>query len=133
MGNRAVITFSQHKTAACIYLHWNGGRASVEAFIKSAKHLGLHVCKNEYEEHKVMDLLAEMIATHFFETKVGMSVYRQQYGKSDIDNYDNGVYVLDSNLNICKRLFKRSSEEVDSAKTFAIFENIVSRAPAFNF
>jgi hypothetical protein len=133
MGNRAVITFSQHKTAPCIYLHWNGGRASVEAFIKSAKHLGLHVCKNEYEEHKVMDLLAEMIATHFFETKVGMTVYREQYGISDTSNSDNGVYVLDSKLNICKRILNGSHEEIDNAKTLAIFENIVSRAPAFNF
>lgn len=133
MGNRAVITFSQHKTAPCIYLHWNGGRASVEAFIKSAKHLGLHVCKSEYDEHKVLDLLAEMIATHFFESKVGMNVYREQYGRADKDNGDNGVYVLDSNLNICKRNFNKSYEEVDAAKTFAIFENIVQRAPAFNF
>ncbi len=133
MGNRAVITFSQHKTAPCIYLHWNGGRASVEAFIKSAKHLGLHVCKSEYEEHKVMDLLAEMIATHFFETKVGMTVYREQYGRADTNNSDNGVYVLDSGLNIRKRLMNGSQEEVDYKKTEAIFENIVSRAPAFNF
>jgi hypothetical protein len=133
MGNRAVITFSENKASPCIYLHWNGGRASVEAFIKAAKHLGLHVCKNEYEEYKVMDLLAEMIATHFFATEVGMTVYRHEYGSADTDNWDNGVYVLDSNLNIRKRLFKRSGEEIDSEKTFAIFENIVSRAPAFNF
>lgn len=62
-----------------------------------------------------------------------MTVYRHEYGSADTDNWDNGVYVLDSNLNIRKRLFKRSGEEVDSEKTFAIFENIVSRAPAFNF
>lgn len=133
MGNRAVITFSENKASPCIYLHWNGGRASVEAFIKAAKHLGLHSCYRNTTEHQVMDLLAEMIATHFFETKVGMNVYREQYGRADVDNWDNGVYVLDSNLNICKRLFKRSSDEVDNAKTFAIFENIVQRAPAFNF
>lgn len=133
MGNRAVITFSQHKTSPCIYLHWNGGRASVEAFIKSAKHLGLHVCKNEYDEHKVLDLLAEMIATHFFESKVGMNVYREQYGRADKDNGDNGVYVLDSKLNICKRIHATVYEEISTEKTQAIFENIISRAPAFNF
>lgn len=133
MGNRAVITFSQHKTAPCIYLHWNGGRASVEAFIKSAKHLGLHVCKNECDEHKVLDLFAEMIATHFFETKVGMTVYREQYGRADTTNSDNGVYVLDSKLNIRKRILNGSQEEIDRKKTEAIFETIVQRAPAFNF
>lgn len=133
MGNRAVITFSQHKTAPCIYLHWNGGRASVEAFIKAAKHLGLHVCKNEYEEHKVMDLLAEMIATHFFETKVGMTVYREQYSRADTSNSDNGVYVLDSKLNIHKRIKNGCMEEINTSKTLEIFENIVQRAPVFNF
>lgn len=133
MGNRAVITFSENKASPCIYLHWNGGRASVEAFIKAAKHLGLQSCYRNTTEHQVMDLLAEMIATHFFGSKIGMNVYRERYGSADTDNWDNGVYVLDSNLNIRKRLFKRSGEEVDSEKTFAIFENIVSRAPAFNF
>lgn len=133
MGNRAVITFSENKASPCIYLHWNGGRASVEAFIKAAKHLGLQSCYRNTTEHQVMDLLAEMIATHFFKTDVGMTVYRHTYGSADADNWDNGVYVLDSNLNICKRLFKRSSEEVDRNKTYEIFEMIVQRAPAFNF
>jgi hypothetical protein len=132
MGNRAVITFSEDSTSPCIYLHWNGGRASIEAFIKSAKHLGLQVC-NKQNETFVMDQFAEMLATHFFDTKIGLTVYREQYGRADKDNGDNGVYVLDENLNICKRIHKTNYEEVDTEKTQAIFENIISKAPAFNF
>ena len=32
MGNRAVITTTQKKIG--LYLHWNGGRDSIEAFLK---------------------------------------------------------------------------------------------------
>jgi len=80
-----------------------------------------------------MDQFAEMLATHFFDTKIGLTVYREQYGRADKDNGDNGVYVLDENLNICKRIHKTNYEEVDTEKTQAIFENIISKAPAFNF
>ena len=37
MGNRAVITTQEYITnpdAIGVYLHWNGGRDSVEAFLK---------------------------------------------------------------------------------------------------
>jgi len=41
MGNRAVITFATYTNAPAIYLHWNGGRASVEGFLSAARQLGL--------------------------------------------------------------------------------------------
>jgi hypothetical protein len=62
-----------------------------------------------------------------------MTVYREQLGNSDTSNSDNGVYVLDSNLNICKRFRNGSADEIDRNKTSEIFEMIVQRAPAFNF
>jgi hypothetical protein len=40
MGNRAVISFSEAKTATGIYLHWNGGPESILAFLDAAKKLG---------------------------------------------------------------------------------------------
>ena len=33
MGNRAVLEFKDQSNQPNIYLHWNGGRASVEAFL----------------------------------------------------------------------------------------------------
>ena len=41
MGNRATITAAPFdRKNVAIYVHWNGGRASVEAFCKAAKELG---------------------------------------------------------------------------------------------
>jgi len=41
MGNRAVITTAPYSTSNVgIYVHWNGGRASVEGFLKACRELG---------------------------------------------------------------------------------------------
>ena len=40
MGNRAVISFSTSPAAPSIYLHWNGGRASVEGFLAGCLEAG---------------------------------------------------------------------------------------------
>lgn len=37
MGNRAVLKFIDNKDQPSIYLHCNGGRASVQAFLNVAK------------------------------------------------------------------------------------------------
>jgi len=132
MGNRAVITFSTASTAPAIYLHWNGGRASVEGFLEAAKTLGLR--SNRWTETTV-NQLAELIAHHFFGVDVGMTVYRQKYGQTDRDNGDNGVYLLDNKLNI-KRLhmptYQPFEEETNPKKTADIVQTITSRAPIFN-
>ena len=45
MGNRAVIAFTQegkkNKKTVGIYLHWNGGRDSVEGLLQAAKDYGI--------------------------------------------------------------------------------------------
>lgn len=129
MGNRAVITFSTRKNSPCIYLHWNGGRASVEAFLQSARILGLRYCDNENE---TIAKLAHLVAHSFFGCDVGLTVYLQTYGNSDTDNYDNGVYILNRDLSIKSRKFIRRSEEINTLKTDSIIEQIISRAPIFN-
>jgi len=40
MGNRAVVVFDEFKPeseAAAIYLHWNGGRDSIEGYLKATR------------------------------------------------------------------------------------------------
>lgn len=129
MGNRAVITASTDKNAPCIYLHWNGGRASVEAFLAAAKDLGLSGTSVE-----TFDRFAQILAKHFFDCEVGMTVYRQRYGESDKDNYDNGTYLIDGDFKIVDRLFMKRPdgsvlfEEVDPDKTYSIHEAIVKNA-----
>lgn len=130
MGNRAVITFVTTKTAPCIYLHWHGGRASVEGFLKAAKALNLHAPLQEdpfciLAQTRVMDEFAETLAEFFFGTKVGKTVYRETYGRADADNWDNGVYVIDENFDIVARHFKRHAEEIDEKKTDDIYTNIL--------
>jgi len=125
MGNRAVITFTNHATSPCIYLHWNGGRASVEGFLKAAQQLELLPSKFNHES-EFLDKFAELIAERFFDCKVGMTVYREKYGTADTDNWDNGVYVIDQKLAIIGRLYFRGSEEIDQNKTDEICKSIVN-------
>jgi len=120
MGNRAVISFCTGKSAPCIYIHWNGSRPSIEAFLKAARHLGLNESildahdDSRYDvQAEVMDKIAEMIAKHFFNCEVGRTVYRETYGNSDADNRDNGVYVIDRNLNIIGRIYNRYQDEIE--------------------
>jgi hypothetical protein len=130
MGNRAVITFMRGDSAPCIYLHWNGGRASVEGFLKAARHLGLRRI-NAQNQKQVMDNLADLIAKHFFGHDIGMTVYRETYGQADKDNWDNGLFVLGFDMHICGRAFNRG-EEINPTKTQEIYESIINRAPIFN-
>jgi hypothetical protein len=124
MGNRAVITFTNHATSPCIYLHWNGGRASVEGFLKAAQQIEL-LPTNFNHESEFLDKFAEMIAHRFFKCRVGMTVYREKYGQADTDNWDNGVYVIDQKLEIIGRIYRRNSEETDFAKSESICKSIV--------
>jgi hypothetical protein len=132
MGNRAVITFSTANNAPAIYLHWNGGRASVEGFLTAARQLGLRHARTPQAQAAALDGIAEMLARHFFSCEVGMNVYRLHYAGSDRDNGDNGTYLLDQDLQILARLHHTRGEEINRAKTAAIAEQLTTRAPAFN-
>jgi hypothetical protein len=72
-----------------------------------------------------MDALADVLARAFFKNPVGMNVYREEYGKTDTDNWDNGVYVIDDDWKIVDRLFKRHGEEINPKKTKGIAESII--------
>lgn len=132
MGNRAVITFNTANNAPAIYLHWNGGRASVQGFIDAARALGLRHAPTAAAQTKALDQLAELMARYFFRCNVGMTVYRMHYAGTDRDNGDNGVYLLNRDLSIIERLYKAGPDETNPAKTAAIVEQITATAPAFN-
>lgn len=129
MGNRAVITFDTHDKAPCIYLHWNGGRSSVEAFLHAAKLLQITLPDDlPLGEAKAwaMDRLAQLLAHRFFGCEVGTTVYRTTYGRADTDNWDNGVYIVDIYWDIVGRLFQRYPDELDALKTAEICDTIVA-------
>ena len=99
MGNRAVIAFvddkgKQDKNSVGIYLHWNGGRDSVEGFLQAAKDYGLRT--GSYGVAR----LTQIIGNCFPGT---LSVEVDMLNKLDCDNYDNGVYWVDKQFNIVGR------------------------------
>ena len=132
MGNRAVITFSTANNAPAIYLHWNGGRASIEGFLTAARQLGLRHAPTPQAQTEALDSMAEMLARYFFRCEVGMNVYRLHFAGSDRDNGDNGTYLLGQDLTILARLHHTRGEEINREKTAAIIEQLTAAAPIFN-
>jgi hypothetical protein len=127
MGNRAVITESKADNAPAIYLHWNGGRASVEAFLTAARQTGQYSGRTMAER---MDKFATLLARHFFECEIGQTVYRMPYGQTDRDNWDNGVYVISDRGEIIGREFFEGTEEINAEKTESIRSDIVAKHAA---
>ena len=134
MGNRAVIAFQTGCTpqSKCIYLHWNGGRASVEGFLQAAKQLNIQPRQGPADTERAITQLATLIAQFFFGCRVGTTVYIEELRYADCDNGDNGLYLIDNQFNIVERRFSSSYEKTEPDKTSAIVDLITSRAPIFN-
>ena len=101
MGNRAVIEFESKGIG--IYLHHDGGRDSVEAFLEVAK---------EYKAHDGSDYtiarLTQIIG-NYIGGILSLGIGPIQY--LDRDNYDNGVYVINDSLDIIDRYYNRNPEQ----------------------
>lgn len=99
MGNRAVITTAPYKASNVgIYVHWNGGRDSVEGFLAAAKDLGY---RGPVSDCYGMARLTGLICLYSGlanETSVGID----QCKKLDVTG-DNGVYLIDDNWEIVGR------------------------------
>jgi len=99
MGNRAVIAFvndkgKQDKNSVGIYLHWNGGRDSVEGFLQAAKDYGLR--SGSYGVARLTQIIANGLGGT-------LSLGVDQVKNLDCDNWDNGVYWVDKEFNIVAR------------------------------
>lgn len=91
MGNRAVITTRENwaNDGVGIYLHWNGGRDSVEAFLKYCELKGY---RSPSEDCYGWARLCQVVGNFFGgTTSIGINTL----WKLDCDNYDNGVYIID--------------------------------------
>lgn len=93
MGNRAVITASKAKNVAesndiGVYLHWNGGRDSVEAFLKYCKLKGYRSPDTDcYGWARLCQVIG-----NFFGGELSIGIDRCCC--LDCDNGDNGVYII---------------------------------------
>lgn len=110
MGNRAVITASKSTAVAGssdlgIYLHWNGGRDSVEAFLTYCRIAGF---RSPDVDNYGWARLVQVIANFFGGD--GLSIGFDKCSKLDCDNYDNGVYII-RGWEIVDRQYKRNSEQ----------------------
>lgn len=104
MGNRAVITRSKDLKGVGIYLHWNGGRDSVEAFLAYCNLKGYR----GYDEEYGMAMLVNVM-TNFFEEGLSCGIGIAE--KMDCDNHDNGVFFIGDEWNIVGRKFCNSYQE----------------------
>ena len=90
MGNRAVITTKENfeNNGTGVYLHWNGGRDSVEAFLK---YCDLKGYRSPDMDNYGWARLVQVIANFFGGTLcVGVDTVEHL----DCDNGDNGVYFI---------------------------------------
>lgn len=108
MGNRAVITTSKtgevEPNNIGIYLHWNGGRDSVEAFLAYCELKGYR--SPDYDCYG-WARLAQVIGNFLGGS---LSVGIDTCSRLDCDNYDNGVYFI-KDWKIVGRQFDRYGEQ----------------------
>lgn len=92
MGNRAVITTKEgdKENKIGIYLHWNGGRDSVRAFLKYCEMRGF---RRPEDDNYGWARLCQVIAN--YAGKDGLSVGIDRVCNLDCDNWDNGVYLIE--------------------------------------
>ena len=88
MGNRAVITSVKRDLG--VYLHWNGGRDSVEGFLEYCELRGFRAPDtDEYGWARLCQVVANFMGAGGL--SVGISRYE---GDARMDPGDNGIYVI---------------------------------------
>jgi len=90
MSNRAVITTAPYdEKNVGIYLHWNGGRESIEGFLAAAKQLKFRSPRED--DTYALARLVQLIGNFFGgSTSLGIGIV----GQLDADNGDNGVWLI---------------------------------------
>lgn len=112
MGNRAVLLNKNDMLAdgninpnqVGVYLHWNGGRDSIESFLKYCKLKGY---RSPSTDCYGWACLCNVISNFFGD---GMSLGIDTANHLDCDNYDNGVYIIDG-WEIVERLYYKHGAE----------------------
>lgn len=127
MGNRAVITNSKstdvkNSDDIGVYVHWNGGRDSVEAFLKYCELKGY---RSPDEDCYGWARLCQVIANYF---GGNYSIGIDKCCNLDCENFDNGVYVI-KNWKIVDRQYFDDREEQDTYGLHDMLLSINNRMP----
>lgn len=93
MGNRAVIVWTDEQgnytdNSTGIYLHWNGGRDSIEAFLAYCEMCGY---ESPTEDPVGFKRFAKVVSGFFGSSPT--TVETAPISQLDTDNYDNGMYI----------------------------------------
>lgn len=124
MGNRAVIrTKSQRYTDLGVYVHWNGDRASIEAFLTYCKLRGF---RPPEQDHYGWARLCQIIGNFF---GGGLSVGIDHASRLDLDNGDNGVYVIE-NWRIVGREYAPEGQATPISELLPMLRVIDDRQPS---
>lgn len=109
MGNRAVIAFGKSsdsvnlKQTFGIYLHWNGGRESVQGFLYATKELMKQAGRGpdgQYGPARLVQIIGNFLGG-------ALSLGLGPLCELDCDNGDNGTFVVDpETMEIVGRLHK---------------------------
>jgi hypothetical protein len=105
MGNRAVITASkaediQRSTDIGVYLHWNGGRDSVEAFLTYCR---MKDYRSPERDNYGWARLCQVIGNFF---GGGYSIGIDLCKNLDCNNFDNGTYIIEDWQIVGRKYFK---------------------------
>lgn len=111
MGNRAVITASKSTNVKNsrdigIYVHWNGGRDSIEAFLTYCKLKGY---RSPSDDNYGWARLCQVIGNFF---GGGCSVGIDNCCHLDCDNEDNGVYIIKGWEIVGRQYFNKTEQHV---------------------
>ena len=106
MGNRAVLAFSKEGNAVGIYLHWNGGPESIEKFLTICRERGYRdpTADATYAMARLIGAICEALPG---ETGVGVG----KLSELDVDNWDNGAYLIGEGWKVVDRWGKGYGRE----------------------
>lgn len=123
MANRAVITTKENfdNDGVGVYLHWGGGKDSVEAFLKYCELKGyISPNSNSYGWASLCGVI-----TNYFGD--GSSVCIDNVSKLDCDNCDNGTYIIDDWKIVGRKYFDKV--EQNTFDLYARLDKINNRMP----
>jgi len=109
MGNRAVITTQNNfdNNGVGVYLHWNGGRDSVRAFLAYCDIQGYRCLESD---DCGWARLCQVIG-NFFGGSCSIGI--DTIDHLDCDNYDNGVYIIEDWKIVGRKYIPENFEEQD--------------------
>ena len=128
MGNRAVVCWQDSdgrldEKDIGVYLHWNGGRDSIEAFLAYCEACGF---RSPSEDDYGVARFVQVVANFFGAD--GLSIGVNRLDRLDCDNGDNGLYVCKGWKIVDRKHF--DGEEQMEHDPFEMLNAVNDRQPA---